>query len=386
MASRVIFHIDMNAFYASVAQIHDPSLKNKPVGICKNSSSAILTTCSYEARKYGVSSAMPLVQALKLCPNLVVVEPDFELYRHYSEKFINYLKEYTPLVEILSIDECLVDMTEVIIKFKKPLDLAYKIQHDLYRQFGLPCSIGVAPNRFLAKMASDLKKPLGITVLRKREIKQKLWPLPIEDFYGIGKVTQSKLKEIGIHTIGDLANFESVDVLESILHNQTFTILEKANGIDSAEIDPKISIKSISASNSLVKGIGEYQQVSDYLWEQTQDIVAKLKKHGLYGLTLSVSVGMNNEKPTSKSKRNEGGYQTQDDIFQQALYLFDEFESSDNITFLSLSLNNLKQTEEDEIFNLFNYQNSQNTVDDIIKNLNKVFDKKLFRKASESND
>ena len=244
MNPKVLFHIDLNAFYASVAQNNDPSLIGKPLVVSRNKSGSVVTTASYEARAYGVHSAMPLAIAQQKVRHLVVVEPDFKEYRRVSTLFIDYLRTITPLVEVLSIDECYIDVTQQIKEFEKPLDLAFKIQRELKEKYNLSCSIGVAPNRFLAKMASDFKKPMGISVLRKREVKRKLWPLPIEDFYGIGKVTQEKLKKINIKTIGDLVNTDK-HLLEPILHNQMDSILDKAHGIDSAELEIDADVKSI---------------------------------------------------------------------------------------------------------------------------------------------
>lgn len=386
MSARVIFHIDLNAFYATAAQIEDPSLKGKPVAICRNSRGAVVTTASYEARAFGVKSAMPLAVALQKCPELVVVDPDFSLYRRFSDQFIEYIKTISPIVEVLSIDECFVDVTKQIKQFKRPLDLAVKIQNDLKEIHQLSCSIGVAPNRFLAKMASDFKKPMGISVLRKREVKQKLWPLSIESFYGIGKVTQAKLKDIGIYTIGDLACCDT-HKLEPILHNQTHTLKERANGNDSSILETDTEVKSISASNSLFSGVTDYEELISVLYEQCQDIHNKCKKHELMGQTLTVSVGFNQEKSTSTSKRYESGLYHLDDIYEGALTLFDGYDLDEMVTFVSTGLNNLiPYVEEDEIFNLFNYNNVDHSVSDIITKINSLFDTDVVKKASDEND
>lgn len=382
MSPRVLFHIDLNAFYASVAQNNDPNLIGKPLVVSRNKSGSVVTTASYEARAYGIHSAMPLAIAQQKYRHLVVVEPDFKEYRRVSNLFVNYLRTITPLVEVLSIDECYMDVTQQIKQFDKPLDLAFKIQRDLKEKYNLSCSIGVAPNRFLAKMASDFKKPMGITVLRKREVKRKLWPLPIEDFYGIGKVTQEKLKRLNIKTIGDLVTTDK-KFLEPILHNQMDSILDKAHGIDTAELEIDADVKSISASNSLLKGVDDYQEIHSIIFTQCEDIVEKLVKNNFMGLTLSVTVGFNQEKPTSKSQRNEGGFSTLEQLYQSALLLFDQFEFNDSVTFLGVALNNLKTIEEDEIYNLFNYDQKEHSVNEIIHKINDLFDSPILRKASE---
>lgn len=386
MSARVIFHIDLNAFYATAAQTQDESLKGKPVAICRNSRGAVVTTASYEAREYGVNSAMPLAIALQKCPQLIVVEPDFRLYRQISDLFVDYLRTISPLVEVLSIDECYVDVTEQIKKYAKPLDLAIKIQDELLKKYELSCSIGVAPNRFLAKMASDFKKPMGISVLRKREVKQKLWPLPIESFYGIGQVTQSKLKKLNIKTIGDLAN-TSQHLLEPILQNQTHAILQRAHGNDSAELETDQEVKSISASNSLFSGVTDYEELVSILYEQCEDIAKKCQKNQLMGQTLTVAVGFNQEKSTSTSKRYEEGLYVLEAIYQGALTLFDGYDLDQMVTYVSTGLHNLiPLVEEDEVYNLFNYQDASHSVDDIITKLNTYLKDDVLKRASDNND
>ena len=191
-----IIHIDMDAFFAAVEQRDNPSLKGKPVIIGANPKEGkgrgVVSTCSYEARKYGIHSAMSMNDAFRLYPKLVVVPLEFKLYRKYSHLFFEYLKDYSNLILPGSIDEAYVDMTEAS-KDKHPLALAKEIQQGLYEKHKLPCSIGIAPTLFLAKMASDMQKPMGITVLRKKDIVNKLFSLPIKDMFGIGKKTAERI-------------------------------------------------------------------------------------------------------------------------------------------------------------------------------------------------
>src|SRR5574342_715287 len=175
---RVIFHVDMNSFYASVEMAYDPTLKGKPLAIAGNPEErrGIIVTCSYEARKFGVRTTMPLWEAKKLCPNLIIKKPNFERYRSASAAMFDLLRQYTELVEPVSIDEGYMDITDCS-DLGSPPQIAESIQKRILEQLDLPCSIGIAPNKFLAKTASDMKKPMGITVLRKRDIPRILWPL-----------------------------------------------------------------------------------------------------------------------------------------------------------------------------------------------------------------
>mgnify|MGYP003298982823 CR=1 FL=1 len=236
---KIIFHIDMNSFFASCEIAENPSLQDKDVAVAPSSSErkSIILAANYNAKRKGIKTTMHVYEAMKICPGIIIVDAKHHLYNEYSRKFFNYFLSITPLVEPASIDEGYLDVTDVC-KNVNPLDLALKIQNDLMELFKLPCSIGIAPNKFLAKMASDMKKPLGITVLRKREIKEKLWPLPISDMQGVGKKTLPILKDLKIHTIGDLANYKNLPLLElSIGKQSTVHLMKQANGEGSTEID-----------------------------------------------------------------------------------------------------------------------------------------------------
>ena len=187
---RVILHVDMNSFYASVEQAHDPSLKGKPIAIAGNPKErrGILVTCSYEARALGIYTTMTVHEAKRKCPELLLLPPDFQKYRQASKEMFTILRSYTPLVEPVSIDEGYLDVTE-LSKERHALSIAQEIQARILAELDLPCSIGIAPNKFLAKTASDMKKPMGITVLRIRDIEQQLWHREVVSMHGIGAST-----------------------------------------------------------------------------------------------------------------------------------------------------------------------------------------------------
>ncbi len=234
---QIIFHIDMNAFFASCELTVHPEYKGKPLVVAGKSRRGIITTASYEARQYGIHSAMPTYQAKEKCPSLIIVEPHFELYRKISQAFFEIIATYSPIYEVASIDECYVDMTQIITDYPGLEETAKQIQQQVLEELGISCSIGIAPNKFLAKMASDMKKPMGITLLTRRHLKEKLWPLPIGEMYGIGKKTAPKLVELGIKTIGDLAKYENYDKAHLILGKNTLVYYQRANGKDYRKVD-----------------------------------------------------------------------------------------------------------------------------------------------------
>ena len=202
---KVIVHIDLNAFFVRAEEIRNPELENKAVAIGHLGRGGIVSTCSYEARKFGVKSGMPMNKAVKLCPHLLIVPPDYRFYITLSHEFKKYIRSITPKVESASVDELFADFTDVI-KGKRNVEAYFRqIQKGLYEKTQLKCSIGVGPTKFLAKMASDYQKPMGLTIIRRKDIKNILYPLPIEDMFGIGKKSAPRLREVGIATIGDLA-------------------------------------------------------------------------------------------------------------------------------------------------------------------------------------
>ncbi|MCF7925599.1 MAG: DNA polymerase IV, partial [Candidatus Izimaplasma sp.] len=275
---KVIFHIDLNAFFATCEMAEDPSLRDVPLGIGGNHERGVLTTANYIAREYGVKSAMPVSEAKKLCPNLVVLPGNFDLYHKYSEAFFDLLYEYVDDVEKGSIDEGYIDVTALSDEIH-PLKLAQQIQKRLLDEHHLPVSIGIAPNMFLAKMASDIKKPLGITVLRKRDVEEKLWPLPIQAMYGIGKKTYPDLIKLGIQTIGDLVQYKDERKLRIVLGNQLEHFVNRAKGYDDREIDPSrhVDMKSIGNSQTYMKNLQVYQEIIDKLQQLTRKVVNRLQ-------------------------------------------------------------------------------------------------------------
>ncbi len=390
---KVIFHIDLNAFFASCEMAENPKLKNIPLGIGPKNDRGILTTANYEARKFGVRSAMPLSEAKQLCPQIKVLPTNFPLYEKYSTLFFDYLKTYTDQLEPASIDEGYLDMTEAL-DGKHPYDVAKTIQDDLLDQYNLPVSIGIAPNMFLAKMASDYKKPLGITILRKRNVKEKLWPLPIEALHGIGKKTVPNLKLLGIETIGDLANFKERRKIVSFLGNQTDNFIQKARGHDERMIDPQRENKhqSIGNSKTFEGFLHEYQEMIDALESLTNRVVERLKNHGLAAKTIAVT--LRDKDYHNHSKHHTLSYHTDHyyEIFEIVEHLFDTLYDANPVHLLGVSASNLSKSE--GLFkqiNLFENQESlskDNQIKHVLNDINAHYDKPLIKRGikKENND
>ncbi len=336
--AHVYFHIDLNAFYANAEVLLDPSLKGQPIAVSGQTRRSVVSTASYEARKFGVHSAQPVAEALKLCPQLQIVSPHFNWYRELSEDFISIIRSYTELIEQASIDECYADMTEAIQKFQYPLDLAVTIQKRIYNDLGLSCSIGVGPNMFLAKMASEMKKPMGITVLRIREIESKLWPLPIGDMRGVGNKTVPVLEEMGIHTIRDLALIKDPSILRPVFGKNTESIIRRANGHDDRTIVTEYDAKSMGVSETLLEDITDYDEIRGLFRTLSRKLSKRLINSKKAGYSLSIRIRYFDFTSSDRSIRLDHPIFKADDLFVQAMTLFDSNWDDEPVRLLGISV------------------------------------------------
>ena len=343
--SRVYFHIDLNAFYASCEVLLDPSLKGKPLAVSGTTRRSVVSTASYEARAYGVHSAQPIEEAKRLCRELIIVEPHFHYYHELSNEFMGIISEYTDTMEIASIDECYADMTEAIMKFEKPLDLAWQIQRRVREELGLSCSIGVAPNLFLAKMASDMKKPNGITVLRIREVPQKLWPLPIKDMRGVGAKTLPYMEDLNIKTIGDLANYPNVEELRPIFGKNTEEMIRKANGHDDREIVTEWDAKSMGVSETFLEDLTDYDELRGMIRSLSRTLSERLRRSNKAGCLISLRIKYYDFSNADRSVRIPEPIWKADDIYVQAIALFNDHWEQEPVRLLGISVSDFERAD-----------------------------------------
>ena len=359
--AHVIFHIDMNMFFCSVAVIKNPSLKGKAF-VCgrTNTTKGVVSTASYEARKLGIHSAMPKVEALRIKKDLIVIESDWNMIKEYHYKFINLIKEYTKLIEVASIDEVYADMT-AISKYRNPLDIAKEIQIRLVKEYHLPCSIGIAPTLFLAKMASDIKKPLGITVIRKRDSLSILGPLSVKDIFGIGKKTYPLLIQNNIFTISDFFEEENKDLIISLIGNNSYQyVIDHVLGNSSNVVEPNRYAKSESISTSVTfdNHLSNSAQLLLELRRQTRELVSKIVNKDVMTKTITITLRNSEFKTLNRSKSIK---YTDDfyDLFEVVSDLFEaNYNEGESIRLVGVSFSNLKNKEEvlKEDYNLFTYQ------------------------------
>lgn len=266
---RKIIHIDMDAFYASVEQRDDPQLKGKPVIVAWRGNRSVVCAASYEARQFGVRSAMPAVRAERLCPNAVFLPPDFPRYRAVSHQAREIFQRHTDLIEPLSLDEAYLDVTENKTGLPTATQVAHTIRDQIRTELHLTASAGVAPNKFLAKIASDWKKPDGLFVIQPEEVDSFLLPLPVSHLPGVGKVMEEKLKDLDVQTVGDLRKMELV-TLEGRFGRYGVRLYELARGIDESEVIPDRPTQSISAEDTFER---------DVLLTEMEPMIRKLAEH-----------------------------------------------------------------------------------------------------------
>ncbi|OQA77845.1 MAG: DNA polymerase IV [Tenericutes bacterium ADurb.Bin239] len=383
--SKIILHVDLNAFFAACEVLRNPTLRGKPLIVGGIGRRGIVSTASYEARKYGIHSAMPTYQAIRLCPNLIIKEPDFKLYHHYSSLFFNYLKDHvSPILEVASIDECYIDATEVLRRNRDPVTYIKNLQQTLLKEIGLACSIGVGPTKFLAKMASNYRKPLGITIYRRRELAKTLWLLPINEMYGIGKATAPRLLKLNINTIGDLAKTEDPAV-KQLLGKSYYTFKDWANGRGSDEViveeeDPK----SIGNSSTFMFDTDNYEEISALFKELSNQVSERAKREGKVGSTIQIVMRYYTFENVNRSITLNKPTNNALTIFYEAMKLFDRNYKDEPLRLLGVTLQNLSDegslVEQLSLFDDFSEKSKTEVIRDL---LNEEYDSPPFIRLSD---
>lgn len=376
--ARVILHVDMNSFFASVEQAYDPSLKNLPLAVAGNPQHrrGIIVTCSYEARAYGVYTTMTVGEARRLCPNLVIIPPDRQKYERASAAVFTILQSYTELVEPVSIDEAYVDITN-IGGLTNAINITKDIQERILHELDLPCSIGIGPNKFLAKTASDMKKPMGITILRKRQIKKVLWPLPVIEMHGVGKSTEKKLAAINIQTIGDLAKANDA-ILKTHIGLNGIRLKERANGLDYRSVDPEAANerKSVGTSTTLPIDETELEACVKIFNELAHKTASRLKKAELAGTVIMIQIRTADWRNQTRSKTMMNPIYEEEDIYREAKRLFERHWDREPVRLLGITISNVIPVQEVyEQLSIYNFEKhaSEQEMEGLVTTLNKQF-------------
>ncbi len=342
--TRTIMHIDMNAFFAAVEQQSNPALRGRPVAVVGSQQRTIILTSSYEARKFGVKTGMTLYDARQKCPQLQLVKANNRLYTYVSSQIMQIFQDYTPLVEVFSVDEAFLDVSGSLRYFGSVERIAYLIKSRIKTRFGITCSVGIAPNKLLAKLASDMHKPDGLTLVKPDEIRNLLEDLPIEEICGIGRKTTQKLNLLGIFTCGELGRF-SVTKLKQKFGVVGEQLALMGQGIDpSAVLSPEqeAAVKTVGHSMTLRKDISLREDVARFLLQLSEMVGRRARRYGVSGRTVTLTIRHTDFSTFSRQQIQPASLSRSEDIYQAALRIFDRLLLTQPIRLLGVRLSNLE--------------------------------------------
>jgi len=340
---RRILHIDMDAFYASVEQRDNPALRGKPVAVGGDPNRrGVVAAASYEARKFGVRSAIPMARAVRLCPHLLIVPPDFRKYKAASQQVFQIFESVTPLVEPMSLDEAYLDVTENA--WGEPLGktVAMRIKAAIREATGLTASAGVAPNKFLAKIASAWKKPDGLTVIAPERVESFLQKLPVDALWGVGPVTAARLRERGIERLVDVRSADE-SLLRDAVGSWSDWLRQLANGIDDREVEPNHEPKSSGSENTYSQDLTDINEIRAEVDEMARDAAAWLAGKQLLCRTVTIKVRYSDFTTITRSHSRTPATRDDEDIAQRAVKLLERTEvAARPVRLLGVSVHNLE--------------------------------------------
>ena len=342
-----VIHLDMDAFYASVEVLDDPALKGRPLIVGGLGSRGVVSTASYEARKFGVHSAMPITTARRLCPNGIYIQPRHWRYKELSDQIMDIFRRYTPLVEPLSLDEAFLDVTGSQRLFGPAEEIARRIKTEVRAETGLTVTAGVATQKHLAKIASGMNKPDGLTIIPPGQELDFLWPLPISDLWGVGQVMQKKLAALGLSTVGQLAKMER-GFLEKRFGQSGGHLWELANGIDERSVVPEYTPKSIGSEETFSENLTHPDQIKAGLLSQTLTAVGRMRKKGFKARTVTVKFRDGNFQTKTRACGLAKATDLRDDIYKVVLEVYErEADSLGPMRLLGVSLSRLVPADEE---------------------------------------
>ncbi len=344
MPPRTILHVDMNAFFASVEQAVNPAWKGQPIVVVGSQQRTVILTASYEARAFGVRTGMMLHEARRLCPGIIMVQANNRTYTDTSRRIMTIMRDYTPLVEVFSIDEAWMDITGSLTwLYGTPERIAYLLKARIKHTFDITCSVGIAPNKLLAKLASEMMKPDGLTVIRPEEVPRILEHLPIKELCGIGRKTERQLNLMGIYTCGDLGRCDETRL------TRKFGIVgrrlkEMGQGIDDSPVIPDEEaeeVKSVGHSMTLRQDITCRSDILRYLLQLSEMVGRRARRYGVAGRTVHVTVRYDDFTTFGKQASLPEQVNRSEDIYHAAVALLDSLEINRPVRLLGVRITNL---------------------------------------------
>jgi DNA polymerase-4 len=345
---RRILHIDMDAFFSAVEQKRHPELVGKPVvvgGEGDPTKRGVVSTASYEARKFGIHSAMPLRTAYRLCPDAFFLPVDYEEYSRVSEEVKAILREFSPIMEDVGIDEAFLDLSSVD---RPSEEIAWEIKKRIKEETDLTCSIGIAPNKLLAKMASDMQKPDGLTILTEDDIRSRIWPLSVRKLWGVGPKTEAYLKERGVQTIGDLVSLSLDRLIEEFGPSYGNYLYEASRGIDESPLVTHWEPKSVSRETTFQRDVDNWQVIAKNLADLTREVVTSMKEEGYQGRTVTVKIRFNDFKTYTRAKTLSWHTDSVEEIRKAAFDCLGRIELKKKVRLAGVRIGNLKKIKEEE--------------------------------------
>ena len=338
--NRVILHIDMDAFYASVEQMDNPTLKGRPVIVGGTSKRGVVSAASYEAREFGVRSAMPIFKAKQRCPDGVYLPVRMNRYQEVSRQVMEILKRFSPLVEQVSIDEAYMDISGVDKLLGLPIDMGLEVKRSIRETTSLTCSIGIAPNKFLAKVASDLHKPDGLTIIPPEKVSKFIEKLPIEKVPGVGKKTVQTLHKMKVLTLGDVQNLSERELLKKT-GKFGERLLALSRGIDETPVLAHTASKSISSEKTLSVNTNDREFLKKRLLLQSEMVGKRAREKGLKGTTVTLKLKRADFTQLTRGVTLEEATYSTNTIYEQGLKLLAQVKAPTKFRLIGIGLSNL---------------------------------------------
>ncbi len=387
---RIIMHIDVNNAFLSwtalylLEQGYQTDIRNIEAIIAGDPKkrSGIVLAKSTPAKRKGIKTAETIYEAKRKCPNLKIFKPTYEMYKRKSEELFNLLKTYTPDIEKASVDEGYLDYGKIKNIYGDELEFAKKLQNQIKQELGFTVNIGIANNKLCAKMASDFSKPNKIHTLYKHEIKQKMYPLPIEDLFGVGKQTAQKLRYLNINKIEDLAKQDEYS-LRKIFKNQAKHLIEIANGIDNSEVDSSIYIpKGISHELTLKEDATSKQELYKHLRTLSEMVSKRIRKENKYAKVICVILKDNNFKRYSHQKKLKNQVNSYNEIYNYSKEILNEFYKNEKIRLIGIRLDDLTEEKTYQTSLFDKHSEKDEKIDKIIDQINAKYGKQVLKRAS----
>ncbi len=337
----MILHIDMDAFFAAIEQRDNPSLKGKPIIVSGNSKRSVVSTASYEARRFGIHSAMPVFQAKEKCRHLIIVPGHMSKYRDSSKQIMDILSTFSPVLEQVSIDEAYIDSKGCERLFGTPQQMAEQIKKKIFDSLSLTCSIGIAPLKFLAKIASDMQKPDGLTIIEASRVAPFIFQLPIGKVPGVGKRALQQMNLLNINTLGDIKKYP-VSILIKKFGKMGPRLFQLANGIDDSSVQTHTKRKSISSETTLSRDISDFETVSQILLDRSQSVGRQLRKKNFVCQTVSIKLKFSDFSQITRSHTMGDSICSTTAIFNTAIDLYKKIKLKKKIRLVGLGVSGLK--------------------------------------------